>query len=263
MTVNLFADLLISANVQAQLPKGYRIRPLAIDDYDRGVLKLLSQLSVVGEVSKDQFIERFEHMRNLKTYFITVIHEESTDRTVAVGTLVVEYKFLHECGKIGHIEDIVVDDSQRGKKFGQRLIDQLQYTARAIGCYKVILNCTLHNVPFYEKCGLHQKDVQMANYFEPLLIREEEKIQRENWRKFEHRRNSGLGLSPMAERSFHQMLHEVEEARLNKLRETDDERDERQVGTTIAGVLSEEEKVQTVTGSLKILTIETKTDGAK
>lgn len=125
------------------------------------------------------------------------------------------------------------------------LIDQLQFIARAIGCYKVILNCTLHNVPFYEKCGLHQKDVQMANYFEPLLVQQEERIHRDNWHKFEHRRQSSLGLSPTAERSFRQMLHEVEEARLAKLKEADDvtgaeEVQEGMGQLTIATVLNEE-----------------------
>ena len=30
------------------------------------------------------------------------------------------------------------------------------------GCYKVILDCSEANVPFYEKCGLERKEVQMV-----------------------------------------------------------------------------------------------------
>lgn len=30
------------------------------------------------------------------------------------------------------------------------------------GCYKVILDCSEENVPFYEKCGLIKKEVQMV-----------------------------------------------------------------------------------------------------
>lgn len=30
------------------------------------------------------------------------------------------------------------------------------------GCYKVILDCSEDNVPFYEKCGLTRKEVQMV-----------------------------------------------------------------------------------------------------
>ena len=32
------------------------------------------------------------------------------------------------------------------------------------GCYKVILDCSEENVPFYEKCGLIKKEVQCVRY---------------------------------------------------------------------------------------------------
>lgn len=31
-----------------------------------------------------------------------------------------------------------------------------------LGCYKVILDCSEDNVPFYQKCGLVKKEVQMV-----------------------------------------------------------------------------------------------------
>lgn len=43
-----------------------------------------------------------------------------------------------------------------------RLIDELVRVARQQGCYKVILDCAEHNIPFYEKCGLSRKEVQMV-----------------------------------------------------------------------------------------------------
>jgi glucosamine-phosphate N-acetyltransferase len=43
-----------------------------------------------------------------------------------------------------------------------RLIDALVRVAKQQGCYKVILDCTEHNVLFYEKCGLSRKEVQMV-----------------------------------------------------------------------------------------------------
>lgn len=104
---------------------------------------------------------------------------------MACATLMVEYKFLRECGIVGHIEDVVVHDSQRGKKLGIRfedgnlfvfmnfdltnysirLIEQLHHIAQTAKCYKTILNCNENNIPFYEKCQLKQTDVQMTRYF--------------------------------------------------------------------------------------------------
>lgn len=43
-----------------------------------------------------------------------------------------------------------------------RLIAALMDAAGAKGCYKVILDCSEANAPFYEKCGLTKKEVQMV-----------------------------------------------------------------------------------------------------
>jgi hypothetical protein len=45
-----------------------------------------------------------------------------------------------------------------------RIIEQLKHLGKELGCYKLILNCNENNVPFYEKCGLTVKDVQMTLY---------------------------------------------------------------------------------------------------
>jgi len=93
-----------------------------------------------------------------------------------------------------------------------RLIEQLQYVGRAIGCYKVILNCTAENVAFYEKCNLKKKDVQMTHYFEPFMIKVEEEINQQNYVKYQQRQATlDLGLSPNAEKSFRTMLLEAEQ----------------------------------------------------
>ncbi|KAL0079708.1 acyl-CoA N-acyltransferase [Phycomyces blakesleeanus] len=160
----LFSPKLISPEVQNSLPNGYLLRPLKRDDYKKGVLEILAQLSTVGEITQKQFEERFDLMQNLGSYYLIVI--EDNDRIVACATLIIEYKLLHGCGKTGHIEDVVVHDSQRGKRLGQRLIEQINHMAKSLGCYKSILNCNQHNVPFYEKCNLSLANVQMAHYFD-------------------------------------------------------------------------------------------------
>ena len=43
-----------------------------------------------------------------------------------------------------------------------RIIEALKSAAQEAGCYKVILDCAGSNAPFYEKCGLIRKEVQMV-----------------------------------------------------------------------------------------------------
>ncbi|KAG2192153.1 hypothetical protein INT46_007685 [Mucor plumbeus] len=176
-------NLFISNEIQSALPPSYLIRPLKRDDDERGFIELLSQLSIVGRITRESFKNRFDLLKQKGSTFIIVIEED--DKIVACATLMVEYKFLRECGIIGHIEDVVVHDSQRGKRLGIRfeesnlfvlvnfditnylirLIEQLHYIAQTAKCYKTILNCNEKNISFYEKCQLKKTDVQMTRYF--------------------------------------------------------------------------------------------------
>ncbi|KAJ1917917.1 Glucosamine-phosphate N-acetyltransferase-like protein [Tieghemiomyces parasiticus] len=162
----LFSADLISPEVQALLPTHYIIRPLSEDDFAKGFFDCLAQLTVTGDVSLELFKETFATMLDQKANYVVVIEDKERSAIVACGTLVQERKFIRNCGKIGHIEDIVVSSTERGKRLGMHMIHQLKHVAREIGCYKVILNCHEKNVEFYKKCGLVLKDVQMTEYFD-------------------------------------------------------------------------------------------------
>ncbi|KAH7405055.1 hypothetical protein KP509_15G055000 [Ceratopteris richardii] len=97
-------------------------------------------------------------------YFVAVIEFEG--RIVATGTLLIEKKFVHQCGSVGHIEDVVVDADMRGRHLGQKIVNFLTSHARRASCYKVILDCNEKNVKFYENCGFYRKEIQMAKYFD-------------------------------------------------------------------------------------------------
>ncbi|KAK9764888.1 Glucosamine-phosphate N-acetyltransferase-like protein [Basidiobolus ranarum] len=160
----LFSYDLLSPEIQATLPDGLLMRPLAKTDFNNGFFECLAQLTSVGEISEDTFLDTFEAMRQTQNYYVVVIEDSTTERIVGCGTLLVEYKFIRGCAKSSHIEDIVIDDSQRGKKLGVRMIEQLKYLSEKLNCYKVILNTNQNNIAFYEKCGLSLKDYQMSCY---------------------------------------------------------------------------------------------------
>ena len=133
------------------LPEGYTFRPVEKSDH-ADYVATLSVLTHVGEISAAQFSELLDHWaQNESIYYPRVIADQN-NKVVATGMIAVERKLVHGCGKVGHIEDIAVAKDQQGKKLGQHMIQELSKIGHGLGCYKVILDCSEHNVGFYEKC---------------------------------------------------------------------------------------------------------------
>lgn len=89
--VGLFEDDLISPAVAAALPEGYKIRALRQSDYHAGFLDCLRVLTTVGEISEDQFAERFRWISKQDgSYYVLVI--EDAGKVVGTGALIAERK---------------------------------------------------------------------------------------------------------------------------------------------------------------------------
>ena len=164
-------------------------RKLEINDYNLGYLQLLEQLTSVGDIPYDEWTTRYNEIQDNPCIQIWVMVDtvkcqntfgtaepelaatpkgvalHGTNNIIATGTIILEPKFIHNNGTVGHIEDIVVDKDKNGLGIGKKLIDDLVNIAKNSGCYKVILNCSETNVGFYEKAGFKLKDRQMALYF--------------------------------------------------------------------------------------------------
>lgn len=143
----------------------YIIDKLQQTDYYNGYLELLEQLSIIDPEQIDQ-LEFYEHVNNMSDNNQTfVIRNNDTRTIIGSGTILIEHKVLHNMGKVGHIEDVVISADYRGNKLGKYLIEFLTNYAKLNRCYKVILNCSESNQPFYEKQGFHKKELCMAQYF--------------------------------------------------------------------------------------------------
>lgn len=145
----------------------YEIKNLDADDYSRGFLQLLEQLTIVDsdKISKQRFAEKLDKILGMGCHTILVIVNNQTNTVIATGTLVIEEKFIHNLGRVGHIEDIVVDKDFRGSGLGKVIVNALVSHAKKSDCYKVILDCAESNVGFYEKCGFIRKGIELAKYF--------------------------------------------------------------------------------------------------
>ena len=139
-------------------------------DLNKGFIDLLSQLTTTGNVSKELFLNRIKDIIGNPNHRVYVL--ERANKIISCATLFVEPKFIHSCGKVGHVEDVVVDVACRGQKLGKKIIDFLGQEAERLGCYKILLDCSDKNVKFYEKCLYDRKGAYMARYLNPIQNKE-------------------------------------------------------------------------------------------
>ena len=136
-----------------------KIRDIVESDIDIGFLESLDNLRNASNLNKDnakdilkKIIENPDH----------IIHVAEVDgMIVGSTTLLIEQKFIHEGGKVGHIEDVVVSKEFEGRGIGIKLVTSLLEVAKTENCYKTILDCKDELISFYERIGFKQESNQM------------------------------------------------------------------------------------------------------
>ena len=127
------------------------VRQLKEDDLFNGFLTSLDSLRKASDIESSKAKDVFQKIKSNPNHviFVAILDE----RVVGSTTLLIEPKFIHNGGLVGHIEDVVVNKEFQGQKIGEKLIlASLEYAKNA-GCYKTILDCLDDVKPFYEKLG--------------------------------------------------------------------------------------------------------------
>ncbi|MDZ4684161.1 MAG: GNAT family N-acetyltransferase [Planctomycetaceae bacterium] len=128
------------------------IRPMYATDLRRGFLPCLASLKPC-ELTDEQAIEVFrQRMRQKIRTYVALLD----GRIVGTATLLIEPKFIHSGGVVGHIEDVAVHQAYQAHGVGALLVKHVLEECRAAKCYKVILDCAEKVIPFYEKLGFHK-----------------------------------------------------------------------------------------------------------
>lgn len=114
------------------------------------VYGLLGQLWPEQELDEEWLREVFCQGINSPDQVYLVAVEESC--LVGIGTLSIVNKF-RAAGKSGYINELVVDETQRRRGIGTRLLDELIAIAQNRGCRRVELDSAFHREKahrFYE-----------------------------------------------------------------------------------------------------------------
>jgi len=135
------------------------IRKIIESDLENGFLESLDNLRQTSNLEQNSVRNILKKILENEDHIIHVA--ELNGKIVGSTTLLIEQKFIHEGGFVGHIEDVVVNKEFEGRGIGMKLVLSLLDVAKEKKCYKTILNCEDKLIPFYEKIGFKQKSTEM------------------------------------------------------------------------------------------------------
>lgn len=137
-----------------------KLEPSDISEF----LESLDALRPSSAMSKEKALTILGEIQTNPNHHIFVALKE--DHIVGTATLLIERKFIHDGGLVGHIEDVAVHKNAQRTGIGSKLVEHLSKVAKNAGCYKVILDCEADLVGFYERLGFSRHSVSMKNNFD-------------------------------------------------------------------------------------------------
>lgn len=136
-----------------------------LTDLKNQYINLMSELTVCEELNNEVFYKKIQQIDSMGQIIIAYKYTDGSIEIVGSGTIIIEPKIIRGGKPVGHIEDIIVKSSYRGKKIAQSILNKLKDRAKISGCYKVILDCDEAVCPVYKSNGFDVKGIQMGLYF--------------------------------------------------------------------------------------------------
>jgi len=131
------------------------IREIEEDDLEKGFLESLDFLRKASNIDKNKAKEILKKIKLNPNHIIHVAIDDK--KIVGSTTLLIEQKFIHDGGLVGHIEDVVVRKDYEGKGIGIKLVTSMLERAKEKNCYKTILDCKDDVKQFYERIGFKRE----------------------------------------------------------------------------------------------------------
>ncbi len=129
-----------------------------------GFFETLENLAEVGPIKSnyEKAKDVFEKIKSNHDYRV-IVATNPTVGVVSTTTLLIEQKFIHDGGKVGHIEDVATRKGYQGEGFGSLVINKIKKIAEEAGCYKIILDCSDDPkvIEFYTKNGFKRHGNEM------------------------------------------------------------------------------------------------------
>ena len=127
------------------------IRKVEEKDLLRGFLTSLDSLKKASDLNENKAKDVFNKIKSNPNHLVFVVILD--DKVAGSTTLLIEPKFIHQGGNVGHIEDVVIAKEFQSSGIGEKLINFVLEYVKKNDCYKTILDCSDDVKPFYEKIG--------------------------------------------------------------------------------------------------------------
>jgi len=132
-----------------------KIREIEEDDLEKGFLETLDFLRNTSSIDKNKAKEILKKIKQNPNHIIYVAIDDK--KIIGSTTLLIEQKFIHNGGLVGHIEDVVVRKDYERKGIGIKLVTSMLERAKEKNCYKTILDCKDDVKQFYEIIGFKRE----------------------------------------------------------------------------------------------------------
>lgn len=139
----------------------YAIKELKKKYITPGFFTTLAHLSKSTVADVDKGRKQFKRIKKNKNHLVFVALDKETKEVIGATTVFIEPKFIHDCGSLAHIEDVVVRPGFEGQGIGRALVERAIRQAKKEDCYRVLLDCSDQNVPFYEKLEFRKRNNEM------------------------------------------------------------------------------------------------------
>jgi glucosamine-phosphate N-acetyltransferase len=142
----------------------FEVREISEADLEKGFLKTLSNLAEIGMIKNEQGTAKKVLQQVMSSPFYKIFVAAKTDGEIIGSiTLLIEQKFIHNGGKVGHIEDVVTKNGYEGMGIGRAIVAKALAFAAEMKCYKVILDCSENNAQFYRRMGFKEHGLSMRH----------------------------------------------------------------------------------------------------